>query len=239
MDGARPRRARRRGARLDAELLVAHALDLRRIDLYLRFEQPLSDVELARIRGLIERRREREAVAYILGHRDFRGHRLAVDRRVLIPRPETEEVVDAALEALREFPDAVVRALDVCAGSGAIAVSLALEEPRARVDAVELSDAAAEVARANVASLGVGDRAQVLSGEPLPPRRRRPLPRGGEQPSLHRDGGGRHADARGVSARAAAGPRRRPRRPRGAGGRGARRARAPGAGGRAGGRDRE
>lgn len=152
------------GARLDAELLVAHALGLRRIDLYLRFEQPLTDDELTRIRKLIERRRDREPVAYILGCRDFRGHRFAVDRRVLIPRPETEEVVDVALEMLREFPDAVVRALDVCAGSGAIAVSIGLEEPRARVDAVELSDAAAEVARANVDGLGVRDRVRVLSG---------------------------------------------------------------------------
>ena len=90
------------GARLDAELLVAHALGLRRIDLYLRIEQPLDEAELAKIRGLVERRRKREPVAYILGHRDFYNRRFAVDARALVPRPETELVVEAALARIKQ-----------------------------------------------------------------------------------------------------------------------------------------
>ena len=152
-------------SRLDAELLIAHALKLRRLDLYLRYDQPLVDAELAAIRALVERRRKLEPVAYILGARDFYGRSFAVDRRVLIPRPETEGVVEAALARLPPRADGVThRALDVCAGSGCIAITLACERPDVTVDAVELSAAAAEVARANAERLGVADRVRVLEG---------------------------------------------------------------------------
>jgi len=152
-------------SRLDAELLIAHALKLRRLDLYLRFDQPLVDAELAAIRTLVERRRKLEPVAYILGTRDFYGRSFAVDRRVLIPRPETEGVIEAALALLPPRTEGVThRALDVCAGSGCIAITLACERPDLTVDAVELSAAAAEVARANAERLGVSDRVRVFEG---------------------------------------------------------------------------
>lgn len=152
-------------SRLDAELLVAHALKLRRLDLYLRFDQPLDGAELAAVRALVERRRRKEPVAYILGAREFYGRSFTVDRRVLIPRPETEGVIEAALALIPPPTEGVtLRALDVCAGSGCIAVTLAAERPDLTVDAVELSGAAAEVARANAERLGVGDRVRVLEG---------------------------------------------------------------------------
>lgn len=152
-------------SRLDAELLVAHALKLRRIDLYLRHDQPLADAELAGIRALVERRRRFEPIAYIVGERDFYGRAFAVDRRVLIPRPETEGAVEAALAALPPRAEAAtLRVLDVGTGSGAIAVTLACERPDVTVDAVDLSPAAAEVARANAARHGVSARVRVVEG---------------------------------------------------------------------------
>lgn len=151
--------------RLDAELLVAHALGLRRIDLYLRFDQPLVERELAAIRALVERRRRHEPVAYILGSREFYGRSFMVDRRVLIPRPETEVLVEAALSLLPPPMDgSPLRALDLCTGSGCVAITLACERPDLLVDAVELSGAAADVARANALRLGVADRVRVLEG---------------------------------------------------------------------------
>jgi hypothetical protein len=117
-------------SRLDAELLVAHALKLRRLDLYLRFDQPLDGAELAAVRALVERRRRKEPVAYILGAREFYGRSFTVDRRVLIPRPETEGVIEACLALLPPPAEGVtLRALDVCAGSGCIAITLAAERP--------------------------------------------------------------------------------------------------------------
>lgn len=152
-------------SRLDAELLIAHALKLRRLDLYLRFDQPLLDAELADIRALIARRRKFEPVAYILGVREFYGRAFTVDRRVLIPRPETEGVIEAALALLPPRDDAqTLRVLEIGPGSGAIAVTLACERPDVRVDAVELSPAAAEVTRANAAKHGVSERVTVLDG---------------------------------------------------------------------------
>jgi release factor glutamine methyltransferase len=146
------------GARLDAELLVAHALGLRRLDLYLRIEQPLNEAELAKIRALVERRRRREPVAYILGYRDFYNRRFASDARALVPRPETELVVEAALARLKARGDGPLRVLDLGTGTGAIAVTLALELATVTVDAVDLSEAALSLARENAAALGAADR---------------------------------------------------------------------------------
>lgn len=152
-------------SRLDAELLLASALGLKRLDLYLRFDQPLADAELARVRGLVERRRKFEPIAYILGVREFYGRSFAVDRRVLIPRPETEGVIEAALALLPPRAEGVRhRVLDVGTGSGIIAVTLASERPDLDVDAVELSPAAAEVARANIARNSVSDRVTLFEG---------------------------------------------------------------------------
>lgn len=151
-------------ARLDAELLVAHALGLRRLDLYLRIDQPLTEPELASIRALVERRRRREPVAYILGHRDFYNRRFAVDARALVPRPETEHVVEAALERLKARGEGPLRVLDLGTGTGAIAITLALELPAVTVDAVDLSEAALSLARENVAAHGVADRVALHHG---------------------------------------------------------------------------
>ena len=151
--------------RLTAELLLAHALGCDRVRLYLDFDKPLGDPELARYRELVRRRAEGEPTAYLVGAREFFGHRLAVDARVLVPRPETELLVEAALEALPEGG----AALDLGTGSGAIAISLALGRPGARVSAVDLSAEALEVARLNAAALGA--TVALLAGdlfEPLP-----------------------------------------------------------------------
>jgi release factor glutamine methyltransferase len=140
-------------ARLDAELLLGHALGLGRVELYTGFERPLDDAELAECRALIARRAKREPVAYILGRWGFRGLDLDVDRRVLVPRPETELVVDRCLALLEGVvgPDV----LDVGTGSGAIALALASELPEARVTGCDVSPDALDVARANGARLGI------------------------------------------------------------------------------------
>jgi release factor glutamine methyltransferase len=151
--------------RLEAELLVAHALKLKRVDLYVRYDQPLSADELSGVRALIERRRKHEPVAYILGEREFYGRRFAVDARVLVPRPETEGVIDAALALLPAPTEGVtLRVLDLGTGSGAIALTLAAERPDLRVTAVDLSPDAAEVARGNALRLGLEARVTVVEG---------------------------------------------------------------------------
>ena len=140
-------------ARLDAELLLGHALGLGRVELYTGFERPLDEAELAECRALIARRAKREPVAYILGRWGFRGLDLDVDPRVLVPRPETELLVDRCLALLNGVvgPDV----LDVGTGSGAIGLALASELPEARVIGCDVSAEALEVARANGERLGV------------------------------------------------------------------------------------
>jgi len=150
--------------RLDAEILLAHALGLRRLDLYLRHEQPLTESELGAIRALVARRRQREPVAYIVGHRDFYGRSFAVDPRVLVPRPETEGLVERALDALGPSAEGL-RALDLCTGSGCVAITLAAERAGLIVDAVDLSPEALVVAAANAATHGVSDRVAFFPGD--------------------------------------------------------------------------
>jgi len=142
--------------RLDAELLVAEALGTDRVGLYLDLHRPLVDVERSSIRPLVARRREREPVAYILGHRDFYGRRFHVTADVLIPRPDTETLVDHALECIPD--DQPCRVLDIGTGSGAIAVTIAAERPLAMVTATDISEAALNVAAGNAERLGVSDR---------------------------------------------------------------------------------
>ena len=146
--------------RLDAELLLAHALGCSRTRLYVDFDKPLSPEELARVKPLLQRRAQREPVAYILGVREFYGRPFRVRRGVFIPRPETELLVQLAVEALR--PGAYV--LDLCAGSGAVGVSIAAELPGARVDLVELSAEAAAVARENAEAIAPG-HTRVFEGD--------------------------------------------------------------------------
>ena len=140
-------------ARLDAELLLAHTLGRRRIELYTDFDRPLNTDELDAYRGLVARRARREPVAYILGEWGFRRLTLAGDDRALIPRPETEIVVERALARLegRERP----RVLDVGAGTGAIALSIADEHAGADVTAIDLSAEALALACENASRTGI------------------------------------------------------------------------------------
>lgn len=154
--------------RLDAELLVAEALGIDRVRLYMDLDRPLDDAELAAIRALVKRRRAREPVAYILGRREFWGRTFVVGPAVLVPRPDTETLIERALELLPV--DAAVRVLDLCTGSGAIGITLAAERPNAAVECADLSEDALAIARENAARLGVtvacvaGDLFAPLSG---------------------------------------------------------------------------
>jgi release factor glutamine methyltransferase len=139
--------------RLDAELIVAQILGLPRIQLYVQSDRPLSVTELGDIRALIKRRQAGESVAYLVGKKEFWGLELAVDARVLVPRPDTETLIEEALARLEgvEAP----RLADVGTGSGALAVTLAKLRPDAVVFASDISAGALEVARANAERLGV------------------------------------------------------------------------------------
>ena len=139
-------------ARLDADLMLAHALGLRRLDLYLDLDRPLEPAEVASFRELVRRRGRREPLAYVLGSWSFRGLELATDARALVPRPETEWLVERALARLdTEAP----RVLDVGTGSGAIAISIAVEMPDAVVTAVDVSPDALALAAHNATTHGV------------------------------------------------------------------------------------
>lgn len=164
---------KRRGnksARLDAELLLGEAIGLDRIKLIVEAERPLTDDELSRYRALIKRRRASEPMAYILGRREFFALPLLVDRRVLIPRPDTEVLVETALDGTRER-HLYGRMLDLCTGSGCVAIAFAKERPTWRITAVDLSPDAASVARENVRRAGVAHHLAILEGDlfaPLP-----------------------------------------------------------------------
>jgi len=136
-------------ARLDAELLVSEAIGLDRVRLYMDLDRPLDEPERAAIRALVQRRRKREPVAYILGRREFWGRRFEVSPSVLVPRPDTETLVERALALLPEDADA--RVLDLCAGSGAIGITLAAERPGAEVELSDVSAEALDVAARNAA----------------------------------------------------------------------------------------
>lgn len=141
------------GARLEAEILLCHELGTTRMQLVLDPERPLGREELSRYRALIERRRLGEPIAYILGKKEFYGREFSVDSRVLIPRPDTEVLIDVALR--RTLPRSLhARALDVGTGSGAIALTLAAERRTWQVSAIDVSRGALEVARTNSLNLG-------------------------------------------------------------------------------------
>lgn len=137
--------------RLDGELLIGDALKLDRVRLYMDLDRPLNDRELTDIRARIKRRLAHEPVAYILGSRGFWTLDLQVDARVLIPRPDTERLVELAVKKLEGSPAPVI--CDVGTGSGAIALALASERPDAQVMATDASSDALEVARANAKAL--------------------------------------------------------------------------------------
>jgi release factor glutamine methyltransferase len=139
--------------RLDAEVLLAFALGTTRIGLVMDGKKPLAPDELARFRDLVKRRRTREPVAYLRGEREFYGRPFRVDRRVLVPRPDTETLVEVALARSRRVSMSM-RALDLCTGSGCVAVSLARERPTSSVVATDFSADALVVARDNALRLG-------------------------------------------------------------------------------------
>lgn len=145
--------------RLNAELLIGHALGLKRMALYLQFERPLAEAELEKIRPLVRRRAQREPLQYVLGETEFRGLRLKVDRRALIPRLETELLVE---HAITEAP-APAHILDLGTGTGAIALALAQAYQAARVVAVDASEDALVLARENAVVVGLTERVCFLA----------------------------------------------------------------------------
>ncbi len=157
-----------RSPRLDAELLLASALGATRADLFREPARALDIQETARFDDLLRRRLAREPVAYILGHRAFRTIELEVTPDVLIPRPETETLVDVALEALAAMPIAgpdpedEPLAIDVGTGSGCVALALASEDPFVRLVAADVDPGALAVARDNAARLGLSRRVEFV-----------------------------------------------------------------------------
>jgi release factor glutamine methyltransferase len=151
-------------ARLEAQLLLAHILKCTRTQLYTGFDKPLAEPELAGYRELIKRRLGGEPVAYLLGETEFWGLPFHIDQHVLVPRPDTETVIEVA-RSLRPDRTAPCRVLDLCTGSGVIAISLAKELTAARVIATEVSEAAVALARKNAERNGVADRVDVRLGD--------------------------------------------------------------------------
>jgi release factor glutamine methyltransferase len=153
--------------RLDAELLLAHSLGIRRLDLYLQFERPLSETELKPYRELLARRARGEPVAYLTGRKEFMKLEFEVTPDVLVPNPDTELLVQQAVAWGREKGPLVLA--DVGTGSGCIAVALAHYLPAATVVGIDVSKAALEVAARNASRLGVGDRVELREGDLLAP----------------------------------------------------------------------
>lgn len=159
-------------ARLDAELLAAQAFGLSRVELYMHFDRPLVEQELAGYRELVRRRLAGEPVAYIVGRKEFWSLDLHVDARVLVPRPDTETLVEQALALLQAMPqrESGLRIADVGTGSGALALALKKERPDDEVFAVDVSPDALAVAHDNADRLGLaiafldGDLVRPLAG---------------------------------------------------------------------------
>ena len=150
--------------RLNAEHLVAHSLGKNRIELYLEFERALSETELTPLRELVRRRGQGEPLQHLLGTVEFARHVFLTDKRALIPRPETEQLVEYLCDL--PWPEKP-RLLDVGTGSGVIALSLATRFPAAELEAVDLSEEALTLARENAERLGISDRVRFSNGHLL------------------------------------------------------------------------
>mgnify|MGYP006285407891 CR=1 FL=1 len=152
--------------RLDADLLLAHVLGLQRVQLYARFDTPVSDEQRQEFRKLVKRRVSGEPVAYLVGRRAFWQMDLQTDARALIPRPETEVLVEVALERLSE-PDGELRIADVGTGTGAVALAIATERDDASVLATDISDEALALAESNIDEQGFSERIECLESDLL------------------------------------------------------------------------
>lgn len=153
--------------RLDAEVLLSHVLGEKRIYLYVNFDKPLQKEELAAYREMVKRRAAREPVAYIIGERDFMGLTFAVSPAVLVPQPDTETLVGAAMDRLKGKDGE--RIADIGTGSGAVALSLLHYMPSITAAAVDISKDALLVAKANATELGVEARVTFHEGDLLAP----------------------------------------------------------------------
>lgn len=151
--------------RLQVELMLAHVLRLPRLQLYLNFERVLKEPDLAALRAMVQRRGTREPLQHILGTVSFCGLEIAVNRHVLIPRPETEQLADLADRQLASLGDQPPVVLDLCTGSGCLAVYLAVKHPTASVVATDLSPEALTVAAENADRHGVAARVQFQQGD--------------------------------------------------------------------------
>jgi release factor glutamine methyltransferase len=156
--------------RLDAEVLLAEVRGCRRLDLYLRFDRPVTEPALSRFRDLSRERAKGAPVAYLLGRREFLSRSFAVDCRVLVPRPETEILVEEAVRRLSAVAEEAM-AVDVGTGSGVISLSIAAACPRVRLLAIDASREALEVAKENARTLGseIESRVEFLVGDLLVP----------------------------------------------------------------------
>lgn len=152
--------------RLNAEHLLARALGLKRMELYLQFDRPLGEQDRAPLRDMVKRRGAREPLQHILGTAEFHGRTFTCDRRALIPRPETEQLVEIALDMMRALPAPAI--LDAGTGSGIIALTLAIELPSAEVHATDTSTDALALATENAARHALAERIAFSQADLLP-----------------------------------------------------------------------
>ncbi len=163
-------------ARLDAELMLAHTLGLSRVQLYTQFDRPLTELELQQYKTFFKRRSEREPLAYILGKKEFYSLEFEVSPAVLIPRPETELLVEKAIQLLKNPPSPLsnggtgkLKILDLGTGSGCIAISIAKHLPQAQLTAIDLSETALKIAQSNAKRHGLEHQIIFLREDILSP----------------------------------------------------------------------